>query len=95
MSKKKITLDEVLKPVIHEDYLEQVAYVHKLIKAGTLKPMKSSRGNGKSPALALKYWLIEEDQDYSAYKEELAYPCLGYSTMFFRMICPFKKSFFR
>lgn len=22
-------------------------------------------------------------------------PCLGYSTMFFRMICPFKKSFFR
>lgn len=73
MSKKKITLDEVLKPVIHEDYLEQVAYVHKLIKAGTLKPMKSSRGNGKSPALALKYWLIEEDQDYSAYKAELAY----------------------
>lgn len=73
MSKKKMTLSEVLEPVKYKVYKEQVAYVNKLIAQGQLEPMKSAISNGKVPPLATKYWSIREDPDYSSYEKELLY----------------------
>lgn len=72
---KRITLEELLSPpaVLKLSYPEQYEYVKGLIEKEQLKPVKASPLNGKSPALHLAYWVMEQKKDYSALKEELLY----------------------
>ena len=68
---KRISLKELQKSL--SDYKEQYEYVMDLIEKGRIKPVKASGMNGKSPALYLEYWLVEEVKDYTQLKEELLY----------------------
>ena len=70
---KKRSLDEILGKHIQDPYDVQYQYVMGLLSSGQVKPVKSSPGNGKKPALHMQYWLIEEKPDYSAWKDELLY----------------------
>jgi hypothetical protein len=71
MSKKKVDLETLLKPVRHETYLQQYDYVMSLIASGEIVPMKSKLNNGKKPALPLCYWKILPEVDYAPYLAEL------------------------
>ena len=68
---KRISLKELQKNVL--DYKEQYAYVMDLLEKGMIKPVKVSGTNGKSPALYLEYWVMEDVKDYTQLKEELLY----------------------
>ena len=70
---KKRSLEEILGKRIQDPYEVQYQYVMDLLSAGQIKPVKSSPGNGKKPALHTQYWLVEEKPDYSAWKDELLY----------------------
>lgn len=70
---KKRSLEELLGKHIHDPYEAQYQYVMNLLGEGQIKPVKSSPGNGKKPALHTQYWLAEDEPDYSAWKEELLY----------------------
>ena len=70
---KKILLEKLLADCREQEYQKQYEYIVKLLEGKRIKPVKSSRLNGKSPALYREYWLLEEAKDYSAYIEELRY----------------------
>ncbi len=70
---KKVSLEELLEKRERDSYESQYRYVMELIDTGKIKPVKSSAGNGRKPALHTQYWLVEEKQDYSAWEEELLY----------------------
>ena len=70
---RSISLEELLRSHREETYSAQYQYIMGLLEQGKIKPVKASRKNGKSPALYLSYWLLEEKPDYSAWEEELHY----------------------
>lgn len=70
---KRISLEELLYSRRGQPYGEQHRYIMELIGQGRVRPVKASDTNGKSPALHLSYWLLEEKPDYSAWEEELTY----------------------
>lgn len=70
---KRITLEELLQKKRQLDYGRQYAYIIGLLDAGQIKPLKASGKNGKSPALYLEYWLMEEQEDLRPLLEELKY----------------------
>lgn len=70
---KKITLEALLERHKTESYEAQCRYIKKLTDARKIKPVKSSKTNGKRPALYQKYWLLEEQKDYRLLEEELKY----------------------
>lgn len=70
---KRVTLDELLHSHLSLQYIEQYNYIMSLIEKGRIKQVSSSKTNGKKPALHLKYWVIEEKDDYSDLEEELKY----------------------
>ena len=70
---KKVSLEELLEKRERDSYESQYRYVMELIDTGKIKPVKSSAGNGRKPALHTQYWLVEEKPDYSAWEEELLY----------------------
>lgn len=71
--KKRRTLEEILGRKINAEYREQHAYIMGLVESGRIKPVLASKKNGKKPALYREYWELEEEQDYSALKQELLY----------------------
>ena len=71
--KKRRTLEEILGSKINAEYSEQHAYIMELVESGRIKPVLASKKNGKKPALYREYWELEEEQDYSALKQELLY----------------------
>lgn len=71
--KKRRTLEEILGSKINAEYSEQHAYIMGLVESGRIKPVLASKKNGKKPALYREYWELEEEQDYSALKQELLY----------------------
>ena len=71
--KKKIDYETVIKGRRFSSYAEEVAYVRELIEKGALIPIKKSGTNGKSPALPLRYWKPETEEDYSGLLEEIRY----------------------
>ena len=74
MSKKKITYEELIKKGGRfENYSEEAEYISSLSQTGSISPILSGGTNGKKPALPLKYWIYEEEPDYSAYLEEIKY----------------------
>ena len=70
---KRISLEELLYTRRGQPYGEQHRYIMELIGQGRVRPVKAAGTNGKSPALHLSYWLLEEKPDYSAWEEELTY----------------------
>ena len=82
---KRISLEKLLRgqsgltrcenelPKEWSSYKVQYQYIMNLLEQGFIKPVKASGTNGKSPALQLEYWLIEEEKDYTELKEELLY----------------------
>ena len=70
---KKRSLEDILGEHWQDPYDAQYQYVMSLLDAGRIRPVKSSPGNGKKPALHTQYWLVEEKPDYSAWQEELLY----------------------
>ncbi len=68
---KKIKLDELAAKYRLSEYKALHAKVMALIEERKIKPIKASGINGKSPALYWEYWLIEEKQDVSQYRDEL------------------------
>lgn len=71
--KRKWSLDEISKHYKIYDYSDLVEFIMKNIEEENIKPIKSSRTNGKSPALYNSYMLISPVVDYIEYKEELQY----------------------
>ena len=57
---KKVSLEELLEKRERDSYESQYRYVMELIDTGKIKPVKSSAGNGRKPALHTQYWLVEE-----------------------------------
>ncbi|HCT89918.1 MAG TPA: hypothetical protein DF613_00830 [Lachnospiraceae bacterium] len=77
---RRISLEELLLSHGEEPYEEQYRYIMGLIGKNKIKPVKASKKNGKSPALHVFYWLVEEKPDYSVWEEELTYrlhPMIG------------------
>ena len=66
---KRISLDDLLHTRQDLDYQEQYEYIMKLLEKGQIKPVKASKSNGKKPALYREYWMVEEQKDYSNYKD--------------------------
>ena len=71
--KKRRTLEEILGSKINAEYNEKYAYIMELVESGRIKPVLASKKNGKKPALYREYWELEEEQDYSALKQELLF----------------------
>lgn len=71
--KKKVTYEEVLAHHKCTSYEEEVAYIRQLMNEGRLIPVKSAGANGKKPAMPLKFWLLQEEEDYAALIEELQF----------------------
>lgn len=71
---KRISLEELMGHHPDFTYGQQYEYIRNLIAAGKLKPVKSAKTNGKSPALCLSYWKVEEaDTSYRELEEELKF----------------------
>lgn len=71
--KRKWSLDEIVKYYKIYDYIDLVDFIIKNIDEENIRPIKSSKTNGKSPALYNSYMLIAPVVDYSQYREELQY----------------------
>lgn len=70
---KRISLENLLHSRTDLSYHDQYIYIRKLLEQEKIKPVKSSKTNGKTPALYREYWIIEEKKDYSILIEELKY----------------------
>lgn len=73
ISKNKITLDELEKLYKVNNYNELYQIVINLVENKKIKIIKSSKTNGKNPALYNRYTIVREENDYSKYIEELDY----------------------
>jgi len=71
--KKKITLDEISKFYGISEYPKLVMCIKELINSEDIKPIKSSKTNGKKPALYNAYTVIVDRPDYSKYNDELKF----------------------
>jgi len=68
---KRIDTLELQKYLSINDYPEFAKAVGELLGKGVLSPIKSSKLNGKIPALYNKYNIIPEDRDHSLLEDEL------------------------
>lgn len=70
---KRIDTLEMQKFLSIYDYEEFAKTVEELEQKGIISPVKSSKTNGKNPALFNKYNILPKKKDYSEYEEELNY----------------------
>ena len=70
---KRISLEQLLKESKKESYSEQYRYVRELLAKQNIKEVKNSPLNGKTPALHISYWVLEEAPDYEEQIEELKF----------------------
>ncbi len=70
---KRISLEQLQAESGSVNYPEQYQYICGLIRADRIRPVKSSPRNGKSPALHMSYWRMEETPDYGEILEEITY----------------------
>ncbi len=68
---KKISYEQVISGKRFDNYSKEAEYILSLIDKGRIKPIVSSQKNGKYPALYTRYWLIEEEKDYTGLIDEL------------------------
>lgn len=71
--RKRIDLYELQQYLDIKDYLQLVEIITKLINEEILRPVKSSKLNGKKPALYNRYRIVEKQEDNSKYLDELSY----------------------
>lgn len=71
--KKKLTLDEISKLYRIDNYTELANFVIENINNGAIKPIKSSKTNGKNPTLYNAYRVIQPELDNSQFIDELRY----------------------
>ena len=70
---RKITLQKLSEMYRMESYSALYDRILKEIASGRLKPVKSAPLNGKTPALPVSYWVVEEEKAYAHLKRELAF----------------------
>ncbi len=70
---RRVSLEELLKQCLAPDYSGQHAYVMGLLAEGRIKPVKTAKGNGKTPALCLSYWEVGEARGRGELEEELKF----------------------
>ena len=70
---KRVSLYDIESQYKIQQYRELYDKVMVLINAGRIKPVKASGKNGKKPALYNEYWILEPQEDDTAYIEELSY----------------------
>lgn len=71
---KRISLEELLGKYSNASYQQQYAHIMELLENGKIKPVGTAGTNGKSPALCLSYWVMEErNNSHDALTEELNY----------------------
>ena len=72
---KKISLDALIdRAGLHKSsYADQCAYVQRQCEHGKIRPVKSSKLNGKTPSLHTMYFIIPEQMDTSKYEHEMEY----------------------
>lgn len=68
---KKISYEQIISGKRFDNYSKEAEYILSLIDKGLIKPVISSPKNGKYPALYTRYWLIEEEKDYTELIDEL------------------------
>ena len=68
---KKLLYEQVIAGKKFESYQKEADYILSLIDKGKIRPVTGSPKNGKYPALHTRYWLIEEEKDYSELYDEL------------------------
>lgn len=68
---KKISYEQVISGKKFDNYSKEAEYILSLIDKGRIKPIISSPKNGKHPALYTRYWLLEEEKDYTELYDEL------------------------
>lgn len=73
LNKKRIDIDELQQYLNISEYIELASAVTNLINDEVIMPIKSSKLNGKKPALYNRYTIIDEKEDISMYTSELSY----------------------
>lgn len=73
LGKVKLSLDEIEKIFRLYNYNDLVDFIKENIEKEIIKPIKSSRLNGKNPALYNAYRVLKDKVDYSNYIDELQY----------------------
>ncbi|MGH4050166.1 MAG: Wadjet anti-phage system protein JetD domain-containing protein [Clostridium sp.] len=73
LNKKRIDIDELRQYLNISEYIELARTVANLINDEVIMPIKSSKLNGKKPALYNRYTIIDEKEDISMYISELSY----------------------
>lgn len=82
--KKKVTLSEIEIFYKTKDYITLYKTIMQLIKEETIKPVKASAKNGKSPGLHLSYWIEPRKEDYSDFRNELKFKMnLSFDTSYY------------
>jgi len=71
--KYKISLEELQEFYRISSYQELTQRVYELLESKQISPIKSSKFNGKKPALYNSYRINRVSKDYSKYEEELIY----------------------
>ncbi|MCB2312239.1 DUF2220 domain-containing protein [Clostridium tagluense] len=73
LNKKRIDIDELKQYLNISNYMELVNVVINLINDEVIIPIKSSKLNGKKPALYNRYTVVEENEDNTKFIQELSY----------------------
>lgn len=68
---KKLSYEQVISGKRFDSYSKEAEYIFSLIDKGRIKPIISSAKNGKHPALYTRYWLLEEEKEYTELIDEL------------------------
>ncbi|MBE6050259.1 MAG: hypothetical protein E7214_06235 [Clostridium sp.] len=71
ITKKKVTLEEIKSIYKIKEYSELYKLITNLISNNEIIPIKSSGGNGKNPALYLRYSIVSEFKDNYDLIEEI------------------------
>ncbi|SFC50729.1 Wadjet anti-phage system protein JetD domain-containing protein [Clostridium uliginosum] len=73
LNKKTIEIEEIERIFKVKSYEELYDLISNLMDKKEIIPIKSSGGNGKTPTLYKKYRLVEEEEDYSQFLDELSF----------------------
>ncbi len=73
LNKKRIDIDELQQYLNISDYMELVSVVSNLINEEVIIPIKSSKLNGKKPALYNRYTVVDAKEDNTKFTQELSY----------------------
>ncbi|MCB2288286.1 DUF2220 domain-containing protein [Clostridium sp. CS001] len=73
LNKKRLDIDELQQYLNISDYMELVNVMTSLVNEEVILPIKSSKLNGKKPALYNRYNIVDAKEDNSKFALELSY----------------------